>query len=143
MTSNFYLWLKWIHIFFIISWMAGVFYLPRILVHYQVALSKSEPGERLLLMAGKLFRFSLINAGGSFFSGVILVFVGFDFQTPWVLLKILVVLLLFFYFLFCGYALKRMKIGEKMGGETFWRITNELPVLFLFIILYLVLFKPF
>ena len=139
---DWYLGVKLLHVFFVISWMAGVFYLPRIMVHYKVAEKNHEERRRLTVMARKLYRFSLVNLFLAFFLGLFLVYLAFDFSSFWVYAKTVVVLILALHFLACGFAAKQMEQGTVFGSERFWRFYNEVPALLLAIILFLVLFKP-
>ena len=122
-----YLWLKFLHLFFIVSWFAGLFYLPRIYVNLAMADSESEYA-RLLLMARKLFKF----------------------MTPWGIGAVLCGLLmpltqtaLLLYHIWCGLLLAAFSRRQNRHSHRWYRVFNELPVLALIAAVYLAVFKPF
>ncbi|MBL0690888.1 MAG: CopD family protein [SAR324 cluster bacterium] len=137
-----FIWLKLFHILFVISWMAGVLYLPRIIVNYKSALSLGEPVDRLSGMAKKLFKFSILTGLIALISGLFLGYYPYRFQGGWLQSKILLVFFLWIHFGFCGYWVIKMPKGALMGSELFWRIYNEVALILLIIILYLVVVKP-
>ncbi len=137
------LWIKALHIVFIVSWMAGLFYLPRIFVN----LAMETPGpttERLLTMARKLFRFTTMLAVPAVVFGAWLVALQYGGKMPgWLHAKLGVVVLLVGYHHACGSLLRKFERGANTRGHVFYRYFNEVPVLMLLAITILVVVKPF
>jgi len=136
------LYLKVFHLLAIISWMAGIFYLPRIFVHYVEGLKVQEDVRRLKVMARKLYAFTTLMAVFALGSGSGL-WLGFGFAGGWLHAKLLMVALLLAFHFSMRVLLKRMQADAAMPGSTALRWYNELPVLILLPILYFVVFKPF
>ena len=143
------LWLKAFHIFFVISWFAGLFYLPRIFVNLAMVPPESTAErERLLLMAGKLYRFMTPLGVLAVVLGVWL-WLGFGFSGGWLHAKTTLVLVLVGYHGYCGHLLKTFASGHSghNGRNTrthvWFRFFNELPVLLLVAVVLLVVLKPF
>ena len=141
------LWIKALHIVFIASWFAGLFYLPRIFVN----LAMVSPGslaerERLLLMAGKLLRFTTILAVPALAFGVWL-WLGYGIGrgpgNGWMHAKLAGVLLVIGYHHACSVLLRKMRAGAPMRSHKWYRWFNEVPVLLLLAIVVLVVVKPF
>ncbi|XLZ69231.1 CopD family protein [Massilia sp. SR12] len=137
------LWIKALHIVFIVAWMAGLFYLPRIFVN--LAMDTSGPStERLLTMARKLYRFTTMLALPALVFGVWLVVLQYGAKMPgWLHAKLGVVVLLVGYHHACGSLLKKFERGVNARGHVFYRWFNEVPVLMLLAIVILVVVKPF
>lgn len=135
------LWIKAFHIIFVVSWFAGLFYLPRIFVNHAMA---TEPAEiaRLKLMEGKLYRFVTPIGALAILSGLWL-WLGFDFSGGWVHAKTTLVLLLAIYHLYCGHLVKQFAADRNTKSHVFYRWFNEVPVLLLTVIVILVVVKPF
>ena len=137
------LWIKALHIVFIVSWMSGLFYLPRIFVN----LALETPGpttERLLTMARKLYRFTTMLALPAVVFGIWLVALQYGARMPgWLHAKLFVVFLLLGYHHACGRLLKKFERGANTRGHVFYRWFNEVPVLMLLAITILVVVKPF
>lgn len=141
------LWVKSFHIIFVVSWFAGLFYLPRIFVN----LAMVPPGspaerERLLAMAAKLLRFMTLLAVPAVMLGLWL-WLGYGIgQGPgngWLHAKLLVVLLIITYHGVCAFELRRLASGQSRHGHRWYRWFNELPVLMLIAVVILVVVKPF
>ncbi|RTL55574.1 MAG: CopD family protein [Rhodocyclaceae bacterium] len=137
------LWVKVFHIFFVVSWFAGLFYLPRIFVNLALCGNEhSAVRERLLQMAHKLYRFvtpiGALAVGFGFW-----LWFGFGFSGGWLHAKTGVVLLLVAYHLSCGVLLRRFAAGRNTRSHVWFRVFNEIPVLALLTILILVVVKPF
>lgn len=147
-----YLWIKSLHVLFVIAWMSAVFYLPRILVN--IAESSNEPAvkARLCLMGRRLYRFGHHLFGIAFLFGLTLwqgwrVFpqalpnvVG---HLHWMGAKLTLVVLLLVYFIWTGRLLKRTEQGGALPSARTLRLLNELPVLVLLGVVFLVIAKPF
>lgn len=134
------LWVKSLHIVFIVSWFAGLFYLPRIYVN--LAMESSEVvRERLLVMASKLFRFMTLLAIPALFTGLWLIAYGFD--GGWLHAKLFLVLLVIGYHHACWLLLKKFQRGASQRSHVWFRWFNEVPVVLLLAIVILVVVKPF
>jgi putative membrane protein len=137
------LWIKALHIVFVASWFAGLFYLPRIFVNLAM---ETEPAAtaRLLLMARKLFRFMTILAVPALVFGLWL-YIGYGIgqKQGWMHAKLGIVVLLIVYHIACGRMLKRFERGENRRPHRWYRLFNELPVLALLAVVILVVVKPF
>jgi putative membrane protein len=141
MNPAYYPYIKVIHLFFIISWMAGIFYLPRIFVHYVEGSAAGEDVRRLKVMAKRLYHFTSMVAVFALASGMWLgAVLGFD--RGWLHMKIALVALLIAYHISMRIYMKRMQNGGQLPSATALRWYNELPVLFLAVILCMVVFKP-
>ena len=135
------LWLKAFHIVFVVSWFAGLFYLPRIFVNHAMA---SEPAEiaRLKLMEGKLYRFMNPLAVLALVLGTWL-WLGYGFSGGWLHAKLALVAGLIGYHLYCGHLVKVFAEDRNSRSHKFYRYFNELPVLILTAVTILVVVKPF
>ncbi|GGB95135.1 CopD family protein [Pseudoduganella buxea] len=141
------LWIKALHIVFVTSWFAGLFYLPRIFVN--LAQEGAGPTtERLLLMARKLYRFMTLLAVPAVVFGLILAYLQYSgpegMKLPgWLHAKMLFVVLAIGYHHACGSLLKKFERGVNSRGHVFYRWFNEVPVLILLAAVILVVVKPF
>lgn len=135
------LWIKSFHIIFVVSWFAGLFYLPRLFVNHAMA---SEPTEiaRLKLMEQKLYRFMTPLAVLALLFGTWL-WLGYGFGGGWMHAKLALVGVLIGYHLYCGKLVKLFAADKNSRSHTFYRIFNELPVLILMVVTILVVVKPF
>lgn len=135
------LWVKAFHIIFVISWFAGLFYLPRIFVNLAMASQEAER-ERLLLMAGKLYRF-MTPLGVLALAFGMWMWLGYGIQGGWLHAKLMLVLLLVVYHFYCGRLLKAFRQGHNTHSHVWYRWFNEIPVLVMTAIVILVVVKPF
>ena len=137
------LWLKAFHIVFVVSWFAGLFYLPRIFVNLAMVPAGSDAErERLLLMAGKLFRF--MTPLGVIAVGLGLwLWLGYGFSGGWLHAKTALVIGLVAYHAWCGMLLEEFRTGSSIKSHVWFRFFNEVPVLALLVICILVVVKPF
>jgi putative membrane protein len=141
------LWIKALHIVFIASWFAGLFYLPRIFVN----LAMVEPGsvaeqDRLLLMASKLYRFMSLLAVPALTLGLVLWLyygIGMGPGQGWMHAKLLVVLATMGYHGACGLILRKFAQGQMQRSHVWFRWFNEAPVLLMVVAVVLVVVKPF
>jgi len=135
------LWVKAFHIVFVVSWFAGLFYLPRIFVNHAMATEPAEI-ERLKLMERKLLRFMTPLAVLALVLGIWL-WLGWGFGGGWLHAKLALVAGLVAYHLYLA-RLQRAFAADRIGhGHVFYRWVNELPVLILTAITILVTVKPF
>jgi putative membrane protein len=135
------LWIKAFHIIFVVSWFAGLFYLPRIFVNHAMA---TEPAEiaRLKLMERKLYRFVTPIAWLALGFGLWL-WLGYGITGKWMYAKLLLVLVLVAYHYYCGVLVKMFAADRNTRGHVFYRWFNEIPVLVLMAVVILVTVKPF
>ena len=141
------LWVKSLHIVFVTSWFAGLFYLPRIFVN----LAMVSPGsvaerERLMLMAKKLMRFTTLLAVLAVGLGLWL-WLGYGIGrgpgNGWLHAKLALVLLVLGYHHACGVLLRKFGAEQNTHSHRWFRWFNEMPVLLLLAIVVLVVVKPF
>jgi putative membrane protein len=139
------LWIKSLHLVFVISWFAGLFYLPRILVNLALETDATST-TRLLLMARKLYRFMSILAVPAVAFGLwlwLVVGIGRGPGNGWMHAKLFLVVLLLGYHHACGSMLKKFELGLNKRSHIWFRWFNEIPVLVLLAIVILVIVKPF
>ena len=142
---NFYLLFKSLHLISVISWMAGLLYLPRIFVYHAQNISEKKASEIFKIMERKLFFYIMTPAMIlSWIFGVILIHsVGFQqLGQSWMILKIIFVTILTLYHFYLGKILTQFKIDENIHSHKFYRIINEIPTLLLILIVFVVVFKP-
>lgn len=139
------LWIKALHIVAMVSWFAGLFYLPRLFVYHSQSNDQTSL-ERFCTMERKLYRgimwpAMVVTLG----LGIWLVSFNSDYylRQGWLHAKLLLVAVLVGYHLFCGALLKRFARGDNARGHVFYRWFNEFPVLLLPAIVILVVVKPF
>lgn len=137
-----YLWTKTAHVVFVIAWMACVFYLPRILVNLAEAGDEPAVRARLLLMGRRLYRFGHNMFGLAVLLGLVL-WLHFGIAGGWLHAKLALVVLLLAHFIIAGRWLKGVEAGRALPSATTLRWFNELPVVLLVAVVYLVLAKPF
>ena len=141
---NSYLLFKSLHLISVISWMAGLLYLPRIFVYH------SENNNEIITsvfktMERKLFYYIMTPAMVlSWLFGLILIHeVGFEqLASLWLRLKLILVLILTFYHFYLGFLLNQLKLDEIKKSSKFYRYINDIPTLFLILIVFIVFFKP-
>ena len=137
------LWIKALHIVFISSWVAGLFYLPRIFVNLAME-SDTAATERLLLMAQKLYRFMTILMIPALALGLILwLHYGIGKDSVWMHLKVALVFVLVGYHHVCKRLLRQFERGENTRSHIWYRWFNEIPVLGMIAVVILVVVKPF
>jgi putative membrane protein len=136
------LWIKSFHIFFVVTWFAGLFYLPRLFVYH--AMAEDQPGrERFKIMERKLF------IGIMTPSAVLAVLFGawlwlaYGFSGAWLHTKLLLVLVLIIYHIWCGKILADFKHERASRSHIWYRWFNEFPVIILLLTIILVVVKPF
>lgn len=136
-----YLWLKSLHIIFMVTWFAGLFYLPRLFVYHTLS-DDTISRERFKVMERKLF-YGIMTPGA-----VLTLIFGLwlwwsqGFSGLWLVLKLGLVLILVVYHIYCGMLLADFKHDRNRHGHVFYRWLNELPILLLIAVVLLVVFKP-
>ena len=137
------LWIKALHIVFVSSWFAGLFYLPRIFVNLAME-TNPVVNERLLIMARKLYRFMTLLMIPALALGLWLwLQYGIGEQSIWMYLKLVLVILLIGYHHICKSLLKKFENGENTHSHIWYRWFNEIPVLGMIAVVILVVVKPF
>ena len=138
------LWLKAFHIIFVVTWFAGLFYLPRLFVYH--AMSKDMASlDRFKLMERKLY-YGIMTPGAvlTIVFGIWLwIERGYGFGTAWLNVKLALVAVLIAYHLYCGRLLRAFRDDRNRHGHVFYRWFNEFPVLILIGVVLLVVVKPF
>ena len=135
------LWYKTLHIVFMVTWFAGLFYLPRLFVYHALSDDKISR-DRFMVMERKLF-WGIMTPGAilTIIFGVLLI--QYHELLLWLKIKIFLVALLGLYHVWCGKIMLDFKNGRNTHGHVWFRVFNEVPVLLLFVIIYLVIFKTF
>jgi len=140
------LWIKALHIIFITSWFAGLFYLPRLFVNHAMVLDSATPdnntSERLKLMESKLYRFMLPLALLALGFGLWL-WLGYGISGAWMHAKLTLVAILIGYHVYCGKLVNDFRQDKNQHSHIWYRWFNELPVLILIAVVILVVVKPF
>jgi putative membrane protein len=141
------LWVKSFHIVFVVSWFAGLFYLPRIFVNLAMVPPESvAERERLMLMARKLMRFTHLLAVPALALGLWLWWgygIGRGAGNGWMHAKLAVVLVVLGYHHACSRVLRRFEQGANRRSHVWYRWFNEAPVMLLVVVVVLVVVKPF
>ena len=137
------LWLKAFHIIFMVTWFAGLFYLPRLFVYHAQA-EDALGRERFCVMERKLFVIMSIGAVGTLIFGLwLLLKIPADLQAGWMHAKLALVLLLLGYHAWLWVLCRRFRGNRNARSHRFYRWINEVPALFLIAIVILVVVKPF
>ena len=140
-----YLFFKSLHLIAVISWMAGLLYLPRIFVYHVENFEKKQTTEIFEIMERRLFNYIMRPAMLlSWLLGIILILIiGIEtFSFLWLQIKLILVFLLSVYNEYLGKCIKLLKIGENKKSAKFYRIINEIPTILLILIVFIVIFKP-
>ena len=142
---NSYLLFKSLHLIAVISWMAGLLYLPRIFVYHAENNSEIKTSEVFKVMEKKLFYYIMTPAMVlSWLFGLLLIHsIGFEqLGQTWMLLKLVFVLILTLYHFYLGIILRQFKIDMNTHSHKFYRFINEIPTILLILIVFVVIFKP-
>ncbi len=142
---NLYLLFKSLHLIAVISWMAGLLYLPRIFVYHVENYKKKQTTEVFEIMEKKLFNYIMRPAMIlSWLLGIILILIiGIEtYSFLWLQIKLVFVFLLSIYNEYLGKCVKLLKLGENKKSTKFYRIINEIPTILLIFIVFIVIFKP-
>ncbi|MFZ9131288.1 MAG: CopD family protein [Methylophilaceae bacterium] len=135
------LWMKSLHIIFMVTWFAGLFYLPRLYVYHAEAKDKIS-NDRFKIMERKLF-YGIMTPGGilTIFFGLLLIY-NYPYQGQWLTYKLILVFFLIIYHLYCWKFLNLFKYDKNYHSHVFYRIFNEVPVIILIAAVFLVIYKP-
>jgi protoporphyrinogen IX oxidase len=137
------LWLKAFHIVFVVTWFAGLFYLPRLYL-YHVSTQDPTGIERFKIMEKRLFTMMTIGATLAATFGIAMIIVAPSYlQAGWMHAKLTWVVGLLIYHFWCYRLLVAIREGRNRHSERWYRLFNEVPTLFLIAIVILVVVKPF
>ena len=142
---NIYLLFKSLHLIAVISWMAGLLYLPRIFVYHAENNSEIKISEIFKVMEKKLFYYIMTPAMIlSWLFGILLIHeIGFQqLGQIWMILKLVFVVILTIYHFYLGRLLKQFKFELNKHSHKFYRLINEIPTILLILIVFVVIFKP-
>jgi putative membrane protein len=137
-----YIWLKAVHIIFVVAWFAGLFYLPRLFV-YHCDVEDAAGNERFKVMERKLYKFTLLNTAIAVACGIgMLITLPAWLSQHWMHLKLLLVVLLLGFQWSCWKTVVRFRENRNTRSGKWFRWYNEIPTLLLFAIVVLVVIKP-
>ena len=142
---NSYLLFKSLHLIAVISWMAGLLYLPRIFVYHAENLNDSNTSSIFKIMEKKLYLYIMMPAMVlSWIFGMILISnIGFENLTNlWIKIKLILVIILTMYHFYLGKLLEDFRLNNNSKSSKFFRFINEVPTLLLILIVFIVIFKP-
>jgi putative membrane protein len=142
---NSYLLFKSLHLISVISWMAGLLYLPRIFVYHSENIKNPSLNEIFKTMERKLYFYIMMPAMFlSWFFGLVLIsIIGFEsLSLAWLKLKLIFIILLTIYHFYLGKLLNKFKIDLNKNSSKFFRWINEIPTILLILIIFTVIFKP-
>ncbi len=138
------LWLKALHLAFMVCWFAGLFYLPRLFVYHAMATDPAVR-EQLCVMERRLYRFvspfAVLTVG--FGLWLLALNPAFYLGQGWMQVKLVLVTLLVIYHVYCGRLLRELSDGSSTRSHRYFRVYNELPVLILFPVVILAVLRPF
>lgn len=144
--------LKSAHLLFVMAWVAAIFYLPRLMINFAESPGQADVQARLLLMAKRLYKFGHVMFGLALVCGLLIWFGNrlapdnipdVVAGMKWMHGKLGLVAILFAYFIWSYKRLQAAQAGKALPSPLALRVINELPVLVLLIIIYLVIAKPF
>jgi len=137
------LWLKAFHIVFVVTWFAGLFYLPRLFVYHAAAAERTLT-ERFAVMERRLFVMMTIGAALAIGFGVAMIVAAPAYLTlAWLHLKLALVAALVGYHIWCYRLMRTLRLGRNIHSDRWYRIFNEVPGLLLIAIVILAVVKPF
>ena len=142
---NYYLLFKSLHLISVISWMAGLLYLPRIFVYHAENSDDKKTSDVFKIMEKKLYFYIMTPAMIlSWIFGLLLIHsIGFQqLGQTWMLLKIIFVIFLTLYHFYLGKTLNQFKFDQNTHSQKFYRLINEIPTILLILIVFVVIFKP-
>ena len=142
---NYYLLFKSLHLISVISWMAGLLYLPRIFVYHAEKSDDRKISDIFKIMEKKLYFYIMTPAMIlSWIFGLLLIHsIGFQqLGQTWMVLKIIFVILLTLYHFNLGKTLNQFKFDQNTHSHKFYRFINEIPTILLILIVFVVIFKP-
>ena len=136
------LWIKAFHVVFVVTWFAGLFYLPRLFV-YHVAATDALSRDRFVVMERRLFVMTTIGAAFTLVFGILMVQLAPGYMAQgWLHVKLALVLLVIGYQLWCRSLMTALREGRNTHSERWFRLFNEVPGLLLIAIVILAVVKP-
>jgi putative membrane protein len=142
--DNLYLWIKAFHVIAVISWMAGLLYLPRLFIYHFDTSPGSESSELFKVMERRLLKIIMNPAMMlAWIFGLYLAWDAFRFQGGWLHVKLLSVVLLTAVHVYYSRAYRAFEREERPRSQRHWRIMNEAPALLMILIVLMVVLKPF
>ncbi len=142
---NYYLLFKSLHLISVISWMAGLLYLPRIFVYHAENSDDKKISDVFKIMEKKLYFYIMTPAMVlSWIFGLLLIHsIGFQqLGQTWMVSKIIFVILLTLYHFYLGKTLNQFKFDQNTHSHKFYRLINEIPTILLILVVFVVIFKP-
>lgn len=142
---NYYLLFKSLHLIALISWMAGLLYLPRIFVYHSEVKDNNDQKETFKTMERKLYNYIMMPAMIlTWVFGLLLInSLGLKlFSEIWMQIKLVLVFLITYYHFYLGKCVRIFAVDQNIKSSNFYRIINEVPTVLLIIIIFLVVFKP-
>ena len=142
---NYYLLFKSLHLISVISWMAGLLYLPRIFVYHAENSDDRKISDVFKIMEKKLYFYIMTPAMIlSWIFGLLLIHsIGFQqLGQTWMVLKTIFVIFLSLYHFYLGKTLNQFKFDQNTHSHKFYRLINEIPTILLILIVFVVIFKP-
>ena len=142
---NYYLLFKSLHLISVISWMAGLLYLPRIFVYHAENNNDKKTSDVFKIMEKKLYFYIMTPAMIlSWIFGLLLIHsIGFQqLGQTWMILKVIFVVLLSLYHFYLGKILNQFRTEQNSHSHKFFRLINEIPTILLILIVFVVVFKP-
>ena len=142
---NYYLLFKSLHLISVISWMAGLLYLPRIFVYHAENSDDRKISDVFKIMEKKLYFYIMTPAMIlSWIFGLLLIHsIGFQqLGQTWMVLKLIFVIFLTLYHFYLGKTLNQFKFDQNTHSHKFYRLINEIPTILLILIVFVVIFKP-
>ena len=136
------LWIKSLHIVFVVAWFAGLFYLPRLFV-YHAQTTDTASNERFKVMERKLYRGIMTPSVVLTLASGFWMWLGYGFSGAWLHAKVALVVLLVAYHFWLGRLLREFAADANRHSHVFYRWVNELPTVLLVAIVVLVVVKPF
>ncbi len=139
------LWIKAFHIIFMVTWFAGLFYLPRLFVYHSMAQDPASVA-RFKIMERKLY-YGIMTPGAIFTTLLGLWLMALNMpayaHAGWLHTKLTLVVLLWVFHLYCGHLRKRFAVDQNQHGHVFYRWLNEFPTVILILVVILAVVKPF
>ncbi|MES5101005.1 protoporphyrinogen oxidase HemJ [Agrobacterium sp. BA1120] len=143
-AADAYLWIKALHIIAVISWMAGLFYLPRLFIYHTDAAAGSDKSETFKIMEQRLLKVIMNPAMMiSWVFGLYLAWSVYGFSGGWLHAKIALVILMTATHVYFSRSVRRFARDENTRSARHWRLMNEVPTVLMILIVLLVVVKPY
>ena len=135
---------KTLHIIFFTTWMAGLFYLPRIYVYHSREKTNTDSYKTFIVMEKKLLKY-IMNPSLflTLFTGIVLAVTTHQVQEKWFIIKFILVILMAIFHMYCAKIRRDFEFRENNKTENFFRLINEIPTVLFILIVTTVIFKPF